>query len=34
MMLAIVSFEGVLNFTAEGRLYYRIGAHPSLCDGR
>ena len=26
-MFAIVSFEGVLNFTAEGRLYYRIGAH-------
>ena len=22
-----LSFEGVLNFTAEGRLYYRIGAH-------
>ena len=28
-MFAIVSFEGVLNFTAEGRLYYRIGAHLS-----
>ena len=26
-MFAIVSFEGVLNVTAEGRLYYRIGAH-------
>ena len=26
-MFAIVSFEGVLNFTAEGRLYYRSGAH-------
>ncbi len=26
-MFAIASFEGVLNFTAEGRLYYRIGAH-------
>jgi len=26
-MFAIVSFEGVLNFTAEGRLYYRVGAH-------
>jgi hypothetical protein len=26
-MFAIVSFEGVLNFTAEGRLYCRIGAH-------
>ena len=26
-MFAIVSFEGVLNFSAEGRLYYRIGAH-------
>ena len=26
-MFAIVSFEGVLNFTAEGRLHYRIGAH-------
>ncbi len=26
-MFAIVSFEGVLNFTAEGRMYYRVGAH-------
>ena len=26
-MFAIVSFEGVLNFTAEGRLYYRVGTH-------
>ena len=26
-MFAIVSFEGVLNFTAEGRLHCRIGAH-------
>ena len=26
-MFVIVSFEGVLNFTAEGRLYYRVGAH-------
>jgi hypothetical protein len=26
-MFAIVSFEGILNFTAEGRLYYRVGAH-------
>ena len=26
-LFAIVSLEGVLNFTAEGRLYYRIGAH-------
>ncbi len=26
-MFAIASFEGVLNFTAEGRLYYRVGAH-------
>ena len=26
-MFAIVSFEGVLKFTAEGRLYYRVGAH-------
>jgi hypothetical protein len=26
-MFAIVSFQGVLNFIAEGRLYYRIGAH-------
>ena len=26
-MFAIVSFEGVLNFAAEGRLYYRVGAH-------
>jgi len=26
-MFAIVSFEGVLSFTAEGRLYYRVGAH-------
>ena len=26
-MFAIVSFEGVLNFTAEGRLCYRNGAH-------
>ena len=26
-MFAIVSFQGMLNFTAEGRLYYRIGAH-------
>ena len=33
MMFAIVSFEGVLNFTAEGRLYYRIGAHLLDVDG-
>ena len=26
-LFAIVSFEGVLNFTAEGPLYYRSGAH-------
>jgi hypothetical protein len=26
-LFAIVSFEGVINFTAEGRLYYRVGAH-------
>ena len=32
-MFAIVSFEGVLNFTAEGRLYYRIGAHLLDVDG-
>ena len=33
MFAAIVSFEGVLNFTAEGRLYYRIGAHLLDVDG-
>ena len=33
IMFAIVSFEGVLNFTAEGRLYYRIGAHLLDVDG-
>jgi hypothetical protein len=26
-MFAIVSFDGVLKFTAEGRLYYRVGTH-------
>ncbi len=26
-MFAIVSLEGILNFTAEGRLYCRVGAH-------
>jgi hypothetical protein len=26
-MFAIVSFDGVLKFTADGRLYYRVGTH-------
>ena len=26
-MFAIVSFAGVLDFTPEGRLYYRVGTH-------
>ena len=26
-MFAIASFDGVLKFTAEGRLYYRVGTH-------
>jgi hypothetical protein len=32
-MFAILSFEGVLNFTAEERLYHRIGAHLLDVDG-